>query len=159
MVTQTYQQAAWAFMDQALDELLGGDVVQASEKGWGAASQMVKAIAEARGWQHRSHVSLFSAVDRIARETGQPEIRRLFDVASSLHVNFMRTGNQQKTCRAGWKTYVASWSRYRRCLDDEQQNKGASALLRGPSLNWRPALSSFAGLCFCDLDVRAVNAH
>lgn len=101
MVTQTYQQAAWAFIEQALDELRAGDVVQASEKGWGAASQMVKAIAEARGWQHRSHAALFSAVDRISRETGQPEIRRLFDVASSLHVNFYENWKSAENVQGG----------------------------------------------------------
>ena len=101
MVTQTYRQAAWAFMEQALDELRAGDVVQASEKGWGAASQMVKAVAETRGWQHRSHVALFSAIDRMASETGQPEIRRLFDVASSLHVNFYENWKSAESVRGG----------------------------------------------------------
>ncbi len=65
-----------------------GDLVQASEKGWGAAAQMVKAIAEQRGWRHRAHEFLFDAVDALAEEAGDEDIDRLFDVASALHVNF-----------------------------------------------------------------------
>lgn len=61
---------------------------QASEKGWGAAAQIVKAIAEQRGWQHHGHGRLFAVVDRLRNETGDEEICRLFDVASALHVNF-----------------------------------------------------------------------
>ena len=72
-----------------------GDVRQASEKGWGAAVQIVKAIAARRDWEHQGHRELFQAVDRLRRETGDPDVRRLFDVASALHVNFYedwRTG-------------------------------------------------------------------
>lgn len=101
MTTQTYQQAAWELLEQGMNELAARDVRQASEKGWGAASQMVKAIAETRGWQHRSHVALFSAIDRIASETGQPEIRRLFDVASSLHVNFYENWKSAENVHGG----------------------------------------------------------
>lgn len=84
-----------------MNELAAGDVRQASEKGWGAASQKVKAIAETRAWQHRSHVALFSAIDRMANETGQPEIRRLFDVASSLHVNFYENWKSAENVQGG----------------------------------------------------------
>ena len=48
----------------------------------------MKAIAEQRGWQHHAHRELFRAVDRLRAETGDPHVRRLFDIASALHVNF-----------------------------------------------------------------------
>ena len=88
MTTQTYQQASERFLAQARAELSDGDLAQASEKGWGAAAQMVKAIAEQRGWRHRGHALLFEAVDALADEAGDQDIARLFDVASALHVNF-----------------------------------------------------------------------
>ena len=75
-------------MEQAVPELAKGDSLQASEKGWGAASHAVKAIAEARGWRHKSHADLFRVVRRLTAEIEQPEIRRLFDVANGLHTNF-----------------------------------------------------------------------
>ena len=73
---------------QAREELTAGDVRQASEKGWGAAVQIVEAIAVRRDWEHQGHRELFQAVDRLRRETGDPDVRRLFDVASVLHINF-----------------------------------------------------------------------
>ena len=69
-------------------ELAAGDVRQASEKGWGAAAQMLKAIAEQRGWEHRNHGALFDVISYLVSETRDPEIRRLFRVANALHVNF-----------------------------------------------------------------------
>ena len=75
-------------MEQAGPELARGDRLQASEKGWGAASHGVKAIAEGRGWRHRSHRELFGVARRLADEMEQPEIRRLYMVASKLHINF-----------------------------------------------------------------------
>ena len=40
------------------------------------------------GWEHRNHAALFAAVTRLAAETGDEDIRRLFAVANSPHVNF-----------------------------------------------------------------------
>ena len=50
--------------------------------------QMVKTVAEQRGWQHSDHTQLFDAVATIAAETGDEDIDRLFEVASILHTNF-----------------------------------------------------------------------
>ena len=75
-------------MGQAAPELANGDRLQASEKGWGAASHAVKAIAEGRGWRHKSHADLFRVVRRLSSEAAQPEIHTLFEVASGLHINF-----------------------------------------------------------------------
>lgn len=75
-------------LDKAQQALAQGDLVQASEKGWGAAAQAVKAVSEARGWQHDSHRVLYEIANRLATESGDPEIRTLFSIASSLHQNF-----------------------------------------------------------------------
>ena len=88
MTSRTYQVASGQLLRQAREELTAGDVRQASEKGWGAAVQIVQAIAARRDWEHQGHRELFQAVDRLRRETGDPDVRRLFDVASALHVNF-----------------------------------------------------------------------
>ncbi len=88
MATQKYREDSRTLLDQGHEELARGDVRQASEKGWGAAAQIVKAVAEGRGWPHTSHRHLFTAVDTLRDETGDADVRRLFDVASALHVNF-----------------------------------------------------------------------
>ena len=72
---------AWKYLDE-------GDLAQASEKGWGAAAQMVKAAAEARDGRHNGHAELYRAVNRLAEESGDEQLRALFHAASSLHINF-----------------------------------------------------------------------
>ena len=88
MTTQQYQQASERFLAQARQELSDGDLAQASEKGWGAAAQILKAIAEQRGWDHHRHRHCHRAASRVRAETDDGEIRRLFDSASALHENF-----------------------------------------------------------------------
>ena len=50
-----YTDASRELMAKAREELAQGDLRQASEKGWGAPAQMVKGIAEQRGWDHNGH--------------------------------------------------------------------------------------------------------
>ena len=88
MPFEPYRDAGRELMAQAAAELAAGDARQASEKGWGAAAQMVKAVAEKRGWPHKSHPSLYDVSHRLARETGDEEIALLFHLASDLHTNF-----------------------------------------------------------------------
>ena len=101
MVTQTYREASRRLLAQAQSELAAGDVRQASEKGWGAAAQMVKSVAERRGWSHRSHAALYNVIARLVSETGDDEIRRLFAVAGDLHVNFYENWNNAENVAAG----------------------------------------------------------
>lgn len=76
------------FLSQAFEELDRGDLPQASEKGWGAAAQMVKALAAERGWRHYSHFDLQRVVDRLYRESNDFVLKGLFHSANSLHGNF-----------------------------------------------------------------------
>jgi len=88
MTTLTYQDAARHLLAQGFEELAAGDSRQASEKGWGAAAQMIKAVASSRGWKHDSHASLYRVIDRLVKETGDDGIRSRFGVANGLHQNF-----------------------------------------------------------------------
>ena len=88
MRTLTYRDAAWELLDQAVEEVEEGDCRQASEKGWGAVAQMVKAVAESRGWPHDTHTALFRVIDGLVEETDDNLIYNYFLVANSLHQNF-----------------------------------------------------------------------
>lgn len=92
--TPRYHDTGREFLARARTYLDEEDLLQASEKGWGAAAQMVKAAAHARGWRHRSHRDLYRAVDRLVEETGDRDLWTLFHTASSLHANFYE----------GWQT-------------------------------------------------------
>ncbi len=86
--TTDYQAGSRAMMTQSRTELAAGDLQQASEKGWGAAAQMIKAIAQTRGWDHDRHRHLHRIASRLRAETGDGDIYRLFAIANNLHENF-----------------------------------------------------------------------
>jgi hypothetical protein len=82
-----YAERGKALLAQAEDELARGEALQASEKLWGAAAQMVKAVAQTRGWPRGTHRDLFGAVNRLARDLDEPDLRTAFQLASALHTN------------------------------------------------------------------------
>ena len=79
---------AHEFLAKSHTYLAAGDLLQASEKGWGAAARMVKAVADTRGWRHSSHRDLYRAVDLVAAELADQRLRDLFRSTSALHQNF-----------------------------------------------------------------------
>ena len=83
-----YRDQSRAYLEQANEELARDDLRQASEKGWGAASQIVKAVAEERGWEHRGHWELHNVVSLLVEESGDDELRTLFAIANHLYINF-----------------------------------------------------------------------
>ena len=50
-----YEAQAREFLAKGREYLAAGDLHQASEKGWGAAAHMAKAVAVAQGWQYDRH--------------------------------------------------------------------------------------------------------
>ena len=50
------------FLARAREYLAAGDLHQASEKGWGAAAHMVKAVALAQGWKYEAPVIAHGAL-------------------------------------------------------------------------------------------------
>ena len=88
MTTQKYRDDSRHLLAQARSELNAGDVRQASEKGWGAAAQILKAVAEQRGWDHGKHRHLSRVASRLRSQYGDGDIFRFYQVADSLHGNF-----------------------------------------------------------------------
>ena len=94
MLTTEHAQTARDFLVAADVELAAGELVQGSGKLWGAAAHAVIAVAQQRGWQHRSHRSMKNAVIRIADELGKENellgevIRAEFAAAEKFHRNY-----------------------------------------------------------------------
>ena len=86
--TASHLNLSRTFLARAYGELEEGDLHQASEKGWGAAAQAVKAAAVERNWDHSRHRHLYSAMARLVEETKNPELGRQFALANELHANF-----------------------------------------------------------------------
>ena len=108
MTTQTYQQASQRFLAQAKQELAAGDLPQASEKGWGATAQILKAVAEQRSWEHSRHRHHLVTVSRLRAETGDGDIRR----CSTQPVPCTRTSTRTR-CRP--RTSPRAWTMCRLC--------------------------------------------
>ena len=85
---ETHLKLSEKYMSDAENFLSRKDYVQASEKAWGAAAQVVKALATKRGVELRSHGELHREVMRVAKESRDDEIRLLWQSAISLHQNF-----------------------------------------------------------------------
>ncbi len=96
----TYAEQGRVYLSQAFDELARGDLSQAAEKGWGAAALLVKAAADERGIPHDTHGLLFRATGIIGEDDGDGVIRRGFQIASGLHVNYYEGGISAEDIRA-----------------------------------------------------------
>ena len=83
-----YREQSRKYLRQAYQELAVQDFCQASEKGWGAASQMVKAAAEVHDWEHKAHWQLQQAIEWLAEEMDDKDVSDSFAFASALHINF-----------------------------------------------------------------------
>jgi HEPN domain-containing protein len=81
-----HRSLAEKFLREAEELLARGDYLQASEKAWGAAAQMVKAVAAKKGKELRSHGDLWRFVLEVAGEND--ELRRFWYAANALHQNF-----------------------------------------------------------------------
>ncbi|MGQ9468436.1 MAG: PaREP1 family protein [Nitrososphaerales archaeon] len=76
------------YLEEAENLLNKGDHVQASEKLWGAAAEIVKAVASKRGLELKSHRELWEFVTKLDNERPQLNLLKLFHIANSLHINF-----------------------------------------------------------------------
>jgi uncharacterized protein (UPF0332 family) len=76
------------YLREAEDLLAKGDYVEASEKGWSAVVQVVKALATREGKEIKSHRELMWYIHDLAEKLRDPEIRYLWSRSLELHQNF-----------------------------------------------------------------------
>lgn len=70
-------------------ELDRGDLLQASEKAWGALAHYVKSVAEERGWENDHHADIMRIAQALAAVADAPQRQReRLGTARVLHVNF-----------------------------------------------------------------------
>ena len=87
------------YEQKAEQEFSEGDLVQASEKAWGAVAQYLKALAAERGWAHEGHDHLVQVANKLANETGNGRILELWGSANTLHSNFYQAALDEKGVR------------------------------------------------------------
>lgn len=80
-----YRQQSREFLAKAWMYLADDDLHQASEKGWGAAAWMAKAVAEAQGWQYRKHDEFFTVMYQAEDLSGDARLSDMRARANELH--------------------------------------------------------------------------
>ena len=89
-IVADYEEQAREFLRKAREYLASGDLHQASEKGWGAAAHMAKAVAAAQGWSYETHAEFSSVLNHARQATGDDRLRGLRGIANDLHGNYYR---------------------------------------------------------------------
>lgn len=88
MIAEEHIETAREFIEESDSYFARGDVLQGSEKTWGAAAHIVMAAAQRRDWPFGNHRALNIAVRRLANEYDDPTLESAFGVAEKFHANF-----------------------------------------------------------------------
>ena len=83
---------ALTLLEQSDSEFAAGDIIQGSEKLWGAASHSTIAAAKLRGWPTDSHRNVVDAARRLSEEPGEEALLAQFRVARIFHQRFYGHG-------------------------------------------------------------------
>lgn len=87
--TERHRQISATFLAHAEEELAKGDLLQASEKAWGAVAHCIKSIARARDWPNKSHSDVRNNARRLLNRSSNPALNKLtFRAVQFLHNNF-----------------------------------------------------------------------
>lgn len=76
------------FLDVVNHSIIATNPLLLSEVLWGAATQMVKAVAKGHNLPGGNHRELFRAVREFARQTADTELLPEFGAIEKLHINF-----------------------------------------------------------------------
>ena len=104
MVTaEQHREISAQFLDHAEDEFRKGELLQASEKAWGAVSHYVNSVARQRGWPLGTNGRLIqNANTLISRDPATAEHRRrLLRSVEALHANFYNAFLDEDSVREG----------------------------------------------------------
>ncbi len=86
---EQHQDISARFLEQAEIELRSGDLLQASEKAWGAVAHYVKSVAADRGWPNETHRDVNRNARKLITVTDEPELNTVrLSAVNGLHQNF-----------------------------------------------------------------------
>ena len=87
---ERYAAISQHLLRQAQTELAKGDILQASEKAWGATAHAIKSACQRLGWNHHAHDHLRLATSYLATEFGRDDLRVAFGYLDSIHFNYYK---------------------------------------------------------------------
>ena len=102
--TARHEEASDRFLEHAGEEFERGDMLQASEKAWGAVAHYVKSVAKARGWPDGSHWDIANNARKLLDLTPAPDSNReKLSHINVLHINFYEEVLDPKDVKLGIK--------------------------------------------------------
>ena len=93
--TEKHTRLAQKLLRDASREIAAGDLVQGSEKLWGATTQALRAYCASRGMPHGKYAQRRQAALRLASERDDESIRFVYGLAQSCHANFYNDWMEQ----------------------------------------------------------------
>ena len=94
--TEKHTRLAEKLMGDASREIAEGELVQGSEKLWGAASQALKAYCASHEMPHGKYAQRRHAALALADARGDDSIRLAFKLAEACHANFYNDWMEQE---------------------------------------------------------------
>ena len=88
VAVEDYRQQARDFLEKAKRYLAEDDLHQASEKGWGAAAWMAKAVAVVYRWEYTEHAEFGVVLNNASDLSGNNRLLELRGIAYGLHKNY-----------------------------------------------------------------------
>ncbi len=85
---ERYEEISRHLLEQAQEELDKGDILQASDKVWGATAHAIKAVCQRMGWNHHAHNHLRAAANYVAAEFGRDDLMSAYGYLDALHTNY-----------------------------------------------------------------------
>ena len=104
MNAKEHVQTAREFLEASDREFKAGDILQASEKLWGAATHALMAVMREEGHDVGTHKALGRAAERLSAERGDPIIGLGFGIAEKFHANFYHAFMEEDQIERGRKS-------------------------------------------------------
>ena len=98
---ERYEEISRHLLQQAQEELDKGDILQASDKVWGATAHAIKGVCQRMGWNHHAHNHLRAAANYIASELVRDDLRLAFGYLEALHINYYEHQREVGEIRTG----------------------------------------------------------
>ena len=98
---ERYEEISRHLPNRAQQELGNGDILQASDKVWGATAHAVKAVCQKMDWTHHSHFHLRPAANYVASGLGRDDLSRTYGFLDALHTNYYEHQRNSAEIRVG----------------------------------------------------------
>ena len=85
---ERYEEISRHLLAQAQQELDRGDILQASDKVWGATAHAIKAVCQRMGWNHHAHNHLSAAANYVASGMNRQDLMVAFGFLEAMHTHY-----------------------------------------------------------------------